>query len=489
MKPTDLVALLPLILVSATAVVVLVQIAIRRSFRIAYLLSLGGILLAGLSIPLAANSLPYHITPLIVVDSYGQYFVAIILAAAFAVAAISYPYFRDYPDQPEEFYVLLLTATLGSMVLALSNHFISFFLGLEISSVSLYGLIGYPSLYRERIEASIKYLILAGVTSSFLLFGMALIYICLGSMDFSQMSLSNPLLPGFQIVLTAGWGLLIVGFGFKLALVPFQAWTPDVYQGAPAPVTAFIATVSKGGAFALLLRYFTQLPITQIPGLWTVFAAISIASMLLGNFLAIVQSDIKRLLAYSSIAHLGYLLVAFLASGANARNAVAFYLAAYFITTLIAFGAITSLSSHDHEFVNIEDYRALFWKHPWHSLLLTFSMLSLAGIPPTAGIIGKIFLASAGVESALWPLLFVLLFGSVLGAYYYLRVVITMFRGREELELAGATTETPGRSVQITQSPLSALTLIILFLLLIGIGIYPAPLLSLIAHLIAGLAG
>jgi NADH-quinone oxidoreductase subunit N len=489
LKPTDLVALLPLILVSATAVVVLVQIAIHRSLRAAYMLSLGGLLLAGFSIPLGAGGLPHHVTSLIVVDSYGQYFVAIILAASFAVAAISYTYFRDYPDQPEEFYVLLLTATLGSMVLALSNHFISFFLGLELSSISLYGMIGYPSLYRERIEAGIKYLILAGVTSSFLLFGMALIYISLGSMDFSQMSLSNPLLPGFQFVLTAGFGLLIVGFGFKLALVPFQFWTPDVYQGAPAPVTAFIATVSKGGAFALMLRYFSKLPIAQIPDLWNVFAAIAIASMLLGNILAIAQNNIKRILAYSSIAHFGYLLVAFLASGDYARNAVAFYLAAYFITTLIAFGVITSLSKHDHEFENLEDYRALFWKRPWQSLLLTFSLLSLAGIPPTAGIVGKIFLAAAGVQSGLWLLLFVLVLGSVVGAYYYLRVVITMFRGREEFEQAGAMPETAGMSVQITQSPLSAFTLIVLFLLLIGIGIYPAPLLSLVSHLIAGLAG
>ena len=388
----DLIPLLPLILVSVTAVAIIIEIAIRRNYQVAYVTCLIGILLSGLSIFIASQNLPVKVTPLLVVDSFGLFFVAIILVAAFSVTAIAYPYFKGYPDQPEEFFVLLLTATLGAMVLALSNHFVSFFLGLELMSISLYGLIAYPSLYPNRIEASIKYLVLAGVTSSFLLFGMALIYISMGTMDFSQMSLSNPVLPGFRLVLTVGWGLLLVGLGFELALVPFQLWTPDVYQGAPAPVTAFIATVAKGGAFALMLRYFSNIPIIQIPTLWEVFAIISIASMLLGNIVALVQTDVKRVLAYSSIAHLGYLLVAFLASGVYANNAVAFYLAAYFITTLIAFGVITTLSRHDQEFVDIADYRGLFWKRPWQAILLTAALLSLAGIPPTAGIIGKIFL-------------------------------------------------------------------------------------------------
>jgi NADH-quinone oxidoreductase subunit N len=482
----DLIPLLPLILVSVTAVAILIEIAIHRNYQVAYVTSLVGLLLSGLSLFIVSKNLPQTVTPLLVVDSYGLYFVAIILAAAFSVTAIAYPYFKDYPDQPEEFFVLLLSATLGAMVLALSNHFVSFFLGLELMSISLYGMIAYPSLYPNRIEASIKYLVLAGVTSSFLLFGMALIYISMGTMDFSQMSLSNPILPGFQLVLSVGWGLLLVGLGFELALVPFQLWTPDVYQGAPAPVTAFIATVSKGAAFAVMLRYFSYLPIVQIPTLWEIFAVISIASMLLGNIVALVQTDVKRILAYSSIAHLGYMLVAFLASGIYAKNAVAFYLAAYFITTLIAFGVITALSRHDRELVEVADYRGLYWKHPWQAILLTVSLLSLAGIPPTAGIIGKIFLAAAGVESSLWLLVGVLVFGSVVGLFYYLRIVVTMFRGREEQ--AGAVPETSVLPAQIVQSPLSAFTLIILFLLLIGVGIYPTPLLSLISKWIAGLA-
>jgi NADH-quinone oxidoreductase subunit N len=484
----DLMPLLPLILVSVTAVAIIIEIAIRRNYEVAYVTCLIGLLLSGLSIFIASQNLPVNVTPLLVVDSYGLYFVAIILVAAFSVTAIAYPYFKDYPDQPEEFFVLLLTATLGAMVLTLSNHFVSFFLGLELMSLSLYGLIAYPSLYPNRIEASIKYLVLAGVTSSFLLFGMALIYISMGTMDFSQMSLSNPILPGFRLVLTVGWGLLLVGLGFELALVPFQLWTPDVYQGAPAPVTAFIATVAKGGAFALMLRYFSYIPIVQVPTLWEIFAIISIASMLLGNIVALVQTDVKRILAYSSIAHLGYLLVAFLASGTYAKNAVAFYLAAYFITSLIAFGVITTLSRHDQEIVEVSDYRGLFWKHPWQAILLTAALLSLAGIPPTAGIIGKIFLAAAGVESSLWLLVGVLVFGSVVGLFYYLRIITTMFRGREAHEMEGAAREAPEASLQIVQSPLSAFTLIILFLLLVGVGIYPTPLLSLISRWIAGLA-
>ena len=192
-----------------------------------------------------------------------------------------------------------------------------------------------------------------------------------------------------------GVGLIIVGFSFKLALVPFHLWTPDVYQGAPAPVTAFVATVSKGAMFALLVRYFSVVDLRSHHALVIVFTLLAIASMVVGNLLALLQHNVKRLLAYSSIAHLGYLLVAFLASSVLATTAVTFYLVAYFVTTLGAFGVVTVLSTGEREAESLDDYRGLVVRRPWLAALFTAMLLSLAGIPLTAGFVGKFYLTVA----------------------------------------------------------------------------------------------
>jgi NADH-quinone oxidoreductase subunit N len=367
---------------------------------------------------------------------------------------------------------------LGASVLVASQHFASLFLGLEILSVSLYTLISYPSQQRSRIEAGIKYLVLAGTTSAFLLFGIALVYAVTGSLAFAGVAATSLTMPA-ETLLLVGLAMLIVGMGFELALVPFQWWTPDVYQGAPAPVTALIATVSKGAMFALMLRFFTIITLVNFFALWQIFAGIALVTMLFGNLVAVVQHNVKRILAYSSIAHLGYLLVAFLAVGSYARFAVGFYLAAYFITTLVVFGVITVRSTYEHEIENLDDYRGLFYQRPVLALVFSVGLLSLAGIPPTVGIIGKIFLAAAGVQSQLWVLLITLIVGSIIGVFYYLRIIVTMFR-REEQE-AAAPLQLPS---QVTSS---GLLLGVLFLLLLGLGLYPVPLMSLVSKLIPGL--
>ena len=235
------------------------------------------------------------------------------------------------------------------MVLVASSHFISFFLGLEILSVALYALSAYLHTRSRALEAGIKYLILAGSSSAFLLFGMALIYAQLGTMDLFRLAASLPGAQNSPLVL-GGLAFIVTGIGFKLGVVPFHLWAPDVYEGAPAPVTAFLATVSKGAIFALLLRYFYTVPArsTSAP-VFVLFAIIAIASMLIGNLLALFQNNVKRILAYSSIAHMGYLLVAFEASNTTASEAVAFYLVAYFITTIGAFGVVTVLSDEERD--------------------------------------------------------------------------------------------------------------------------------------------
>jgi NADH-quinone oxidoreductase subunit N len=307
---------------------------------------------------------------------------------------------------------------------------------------------------------------------------MALAYAALGSMEFAKVA------AGFtqtsaesRVLLLAGAALITVGIGFKLAVVPFHMWTPDVYEGAPAPVTAFVATISKGGMFALLIRLFSPVNFQAAPSLFIVFSIIAIASMVIGNLLALSQTNVKRILAYSSIAHLGYLLVAFLSGGKDGISAATFYLVAYFVTTLGAFGVITAFSDRERDADAISDYQGLFWRHPWLAALLAGSMFSLAGIPLTAGFIGKFFLVRAGVGAAQWLLVVVLVLSSVIGLYYYLRVVFALFangtsHGHEETA--------PAVSIPPSLSLGGSLILAGLGILLVWLGVYPAVFLQII---------
>jgi NADH-quinone oxidoreductase subunit N len=472
MNSGDLVALLPLIVVAAASIATLVAIAFYRNHRITAVITLIGLALAFITLPVVSAKIPRQITPLLILDGYALFYLGLLFAASFVVALLSYGYLARHPDNPEEFYLLLLLATLGSAVLVASNHFVSFFLGLETLSVALYVLIAYLRTSERSIEAGTKYLILAAVSAAFLLFGMALVYADLGTMEFARMaSLSSG---NSQAIFLAGLAMIIIGVGFKLAVVPFHMWTPDVYEGAPAPVTAFVATVSKGAMFALLLRYFTEMRIQASGSLFLVFTLIAIASMFVGNLLALLQNNIKRILAYSSIAHLGYLLVAFLAGGSRGATAVTFYLVAYFVTTLSAFGVITVLSGQKRDADTMDDYRGLFWRQPWLASLFTASLLSLAGIPLTVGFIGKFYVLAAGVGSALWLLVAILIANSAIGLYYYLRIVVTMFRdATKEIAVTVPSLSLAGSAA------LAGLTL-----LLIWLGIYPAPLIRAIQTMI-----
>jgi NADH-quinone oxidoreductase subunit N len=480
MSGAEIIAILPLIVLAASSVIVMLLVAFFRSYWLTVVLTLAGFMLAFLSLPLAYGNQPQEVTPLLIIDGSSIFYMGLVFAASFVVVLLSSHYIEAYKGFREEYYLLLMFAALGSAVLVASDHFASFFLGLETLSVALYALISYPQLQRHRIEAGIKYLILAGATSAFMLFGMALIYTVVGTLDFTEL-VTAEVPADMTALLFIGWGLLIVGIGFKLALVPFHLWTPDVYQGAPAPVTGFIASVSKGGMFALMLRYFNLVGIHEMETVWNLFAIIAILSMLTGNILALLQNNVKRILAYSSISHLGYLLVAFLASGTLSQQAVAFYLVAYFATTLSAFGVITLLSNPEEESEELEQYAALFWRRPWLAIIFVVALISLAGIPPSIGLVGKIFLAAAGVESSLWLLLIVLVAASVIGVYYYMRVVITMFRRPEELELS---------EFSLAIGPIANLegvVLTALAVLVVGLGLYPVPVFAIIERLIAGI--
>jgi NADH-quinone oxidoreductase subunit N len=409
-------------------------------------------------------------------DRYELFFVGLMVAASIAIVLLSYGYFKKIDGDHEELYVLLLAATLGASVLAASSHFASFFLALELLSVSLYGMISYLYVRPIGVEAGLKYLVLAAVSAAFLLFGMALTYMAFGTMEFGRMAaLAGGGHFDRELVLP-GIALIITGFGFKLALVPFHFWTPDVYQGAPAPVAAYIATVSKGAMFALLLRYFDVTGSRGYAAVPAIFTIIAIASMFAGNILALLQNNVKRILAYSSIAHLGYILVAFQAGGQFGAIAVTFYLVAYFITMIGAFGVVTVLSGEGRDAEDLEDYRGLFWRRPILAAVFTVMLLSLAGIPVTAGFIGKFYIVTAGAASSSWMLIIILAVTSAIGLVYYLRVIVRMYAD-------GSKTSAAIQPVR----PAGAVVLGFLTFVLLVFGVFPAPLLDAIRTIITDL--
>ncbi len=476
MEGDELLALLGPLALAAASIAILLLRAFRRSHLAAAGVAIAGLLLSLIALPFTpslAPRWPLRVTPLLLLDDSSLFFAGLLSAAGLAVAALSYGYLKKWESDQEEYYLLLVLATLGAVVLASSSHFASLFLGLEVLSVSLYVLIGYRRLSARSLEASLKYLVLASASAAFLVFGLALIYALRGTMDLAEVGRAAR--AGEQpLLFRTGLAMVMVGVGFKLAVVPFHMWTPDVYEGAPAPVTAFVATASKGAVLALLLRYFLPTESGARGALWPVLSLIAIASMLAGNLLALLQANVKRILAYSSIGHLGYLLVAFLAGGAPAVKAANYYLIAYFATTLAAFGVVSALSGPERDADSLEDFRGLFWRRPWTAAVFTASLLSLAGIPLTGGFLGKFYVVVAGVRSSLWLLVIVLVASSALGIYYYLRIVVSMYLPPppERVE--------KDRVAAVTISHVESLVLGALFLIILWLGAYPGPVLDLI---------
>jgi NADH-quinone oxidoreductase subunit N len=467
MTTTDFLCLTPLLIIAIAPVVIMIVISVLRNYKVIYGFSVLSLLLAFASIFFIAPAIPHAIEPIFVIDIYSLFFLGIIIFSALLVTMLSYDYVRQLQGVREEYYIILFTSTLGASLLAVADHFILFFLGIETLSISLYILIAFQRSKESSIEAGIKYLILASVSSAFLLFGMALIYTASGTMEFngivSGISKNGQLTP----LVISGFAMMMVGIGFKLALVPFHMWTPDVYQGAPAPVTAYIATVSKGAVMAVLIRFFFNIRGFEDRYIFYVISGIAILTMFVGNLLAIRQLNLKRLLAYSSIANMGYLIIILLTGTDKGIQASIFYLISYFITTIGAFGVISLLSSCRNEAEKIEDYKGLFWKRPWIAVVLTLSMLSLAGIPVTAGFIAKFYVIFEGMKADLMVLVFSMIINSVIGLYYYLRVITTLFSAANESKL-------PALSVT------GNITLTVIAISILILGVYPGWLINII---------
>lgn len=434
MNSSQLMALMPILMLSMTAAVLMIQASIKRDQGLAwwitglgFLLSLWG---AGY-----ARDFSQPVTMLLVVDDWGLFFTTLILVASLVTLILSKDTFSPEGERKEEYYLLLVLSVMGAVILIQSSHMASLLLGMELMGVALYAMIAFPEKGELPLEAAIKYLVLSACASAMLLFGFALIYAATGDLSYAGMGAKAAVAFSQEpVVLMAGSAMVLAGLGFKLSVVPFHMWTPDVYQGAPTPVTGFLATVSKGAVFVALTRFYLEGQLYQYDSLIMALSLVAVASMLVGNWLALRQENIKRLLAYSSIAHFGYLLIVLIALsiadnlGANnlIGQAITFYLTAYIVTTLAAFTVVANLAGEDDSKAMLGAFEGLFWRNPVQASALTVAMLSFAGIPLTAGFIGKFYLITLSIQSQLWILLTALVLGSAIAIYYYLRIIFAM---------------------------------------------------------------
>jgi NADH-quinone oxidoreductase subunit N len=470
------IALLPLMITGATSVVAMLAIAWRRNHAQTYLLTVTGLVLALLAIIPALNVTPIAVTELLQVDNFALFYSGLILASTLVCVTLAHAYMGGYPGNREELYLLIVLAATGGIVLVSARHLAGLFIGLELLSVPVYGMVAYAFFNKRSLEAGIKYMVLSAAGSAFLLFGMALLYADAGTMSFAGLGTKLSADGSLSQLVHLGIGMMLVGLAFKLSLVPFHLWTPDVYEGAPAPVAAFLATASKVAVFAVLLRLYQLSPAMAGGWLNDLLSMIAIASILIGNLLALTQTNIKRLLGYSSIAHFGYLLVALIASNGLAVEAIGVYLTTYVLTSLGAFGVVTLMSTpySGRDCDALYEYRGLFWRRPNLTAVMTLMMLSLAGIPLTAGFIGKFYIVATGVQSQLWWLLGTLVIGSAIGVFYYLRVMVTLFLAAPGMRLHDAPENWGQRTGGIMLMAMAVLTL--------ALGVYPQPLLELLQH-------
>ena len=368
------------------------------------------------------------------VDSFSLFFNIIFLVSTILVVLISMSYLDRGDRKQGPYYLLILLATLGMMLMAAGNELIVVFLGLELMSLSLYVLAGYFRESPASSEAGMKYLLLGAFASAFFLYGIALIYGGAGTTSIPAIAEAITA-ENKSPLLLAGMFLLVVGFGFKVAIVPFHQWAPDVYEGAPTTIAAFISAGPKAAGFAAFLRIFMEaLPNLQVE--WSgVLILLAMLTMTVGNVVAIAQTNIKRMLAYSSIAHAGYVLIGLAAANDDGISSAMLYLLIYCVMNIGAFGAVILAKTADGESLMISDYAGLGTRKPLLAMFMSVMLLSLAGFPPTAGFVGKFYIFKAAVGAGHIWLVIIGAINTAISAFYYLRVVVTMYMREPEEEL------------------------------------------------------
>jgi len=445
--PPELTALLPLWFVVAGAVVLLLleMFSKEDGRKILPIVAVTFLVLASGSAfsLLSRQGMPGTLfNRSVVVDLYSVTLQAVCLLSALLTVIFSSAYLKREKAVTGEYYALILLATAGMIVLVSASEFLTLFVGLELMSISGYVLAGYLRIKEQSTEAALKYFLNGVFSSAFLLYGIAILYGVSGTTHFPELRIfleknMNTFVNGFNpaVFVQLGAALLLVGLGFKVALVPFHGWAPDVYDGSPAPVSAFLSTGVKAAAFGIFARLFTE--VFGVPGPWTIaLCVLAVLTMTLGNFSALGQSNLKRLLAYSSVAHAGYLAVGLAAAVGNpadsVERALAFYLLTYTFTTAGAFGWIAWASGKGESQNSFQDYQGLGYRRPWMGITLSIFMFSLAGMTPTAGFFGKYFLFKLAVDNGIIWLTVIAVFNSFISAFYYLRVVMVLYSKPEQ---------------------------------------------------------
>jgi NADH-quinone oxidoreductase subunit N len=370
----------------------------------------------------------------VVADSLAAFFNVLLIVITILTVLISPRFLRALELDHGEYYILLLGATAGMMLLAAATSLMTIFLGIELLSISLYVLSGFARSAKRSQESALKYLLLGGFATGFLLYGMALIYGATGSTTLRGIAsfVTGSSGASGNVLLLLGIGFLSVGLAFKASAAPFHMWTPDVYEGAPTVVTTFMSVATKSAAFAAIGRVF----IATFPSIsirwYFPLALIAIFSLFIGNLVAIIEDNLKRLLAYSGIAHAGYILLGILPGTAAGFSASVFYIAAYAVMNFGAFAVITALGAEGEPSADINYWRGLFYRRPFLATVMTIFMLSLAGIPPTVGFFAKLFVFQALVNARIWAPLVVAVVMTIVSFYYYLRVVVVMLAPADE---------------------------------------------------------
>lgn len=464
------IALLPLLIIVFVSLAVLIlEVFLKRENKdyLAYI-SLAFLVICTFVCIQFWNKAYFYFSENLILDQFALFFTFIVLISTGFVILLSMKYISLQDTNHGEFYALLLLALSGVMIMVSSPDLLVIILGLEVLSISSYALTGLKRNDEKSSEAAVKYFLLGSFATAFLLFGLALLYGTSHSTNIPAIVQYFNAEAELSLMALIGLGLIIIGFGFKIAVVPFHMWTPDVYQGAPTPITAFFSVVPKAAGFAVLLRIFYPYWKTAFDSraIFVILWIISVLTMIVGNLTALRQTNVKRILAYSSIAHAGYLLVAILAQD---NSSLVFYLTVYLFMNMGAFAAVIALSKKDTEYLELEDYAGVGFKYPWIGVTFSVFLLSLAGFPPTGGFLAKFYVFSSAVKQGLVPLVIIGVLASLVSVFYYLRIIVYMYM-RE-----------PSREIDIVVE--NPALFLVLFLCLYGVlqlGLYPRNILALI---------
>jgi NADH-quinone oxidoreductase subunit N len=464
----DLTAVAPeIVLTVAAGLLLVIEAFLPRVRRYASELTL--LAVAAAAWTRITNDLPGTVwSGMLQIDRVAAFVDLYILAAAFLTAWMAGPFLRRADSDHGEFYSLLLLAAVGAMVMASSVDALPLFLGLELLSIPLYVLNAFLRRIPISVEAGLKYFIVGAFASAFVVYGIALLYGGTATTNIVTMGQRVVSAGGLTPLMTIGLAMVVGGFAFKLALFPFHGWAPDVYQGGPTPVTAFLSVVPKGAALVALLRIVDGMDLLHVSRHWYMAAgAMAVASMTLGNLVAIVQRDIKRMLAYSGIAHMGYAMVAVIVAGVEGGAAVLVYLAAYTLMNIGAFATVALFSVRENEPHLISDLAGQGWQRPVAALALTVCLFSLAGVPPFFGFTGKFVVFRAAVNHGFVWLAVLGVINSLVSAFYYLRVVYVMYMQPQPKRA-------PSFAAAFSISAVAAVTA----LGIVVLGLYPTPILA-----------